>query len=213
MARPGLSDLHDPVVQLLDHDWSEGDPPAAHRLGIRHLVGADASEVAVHQIGADFSLQHGVTPITQVFEDQQAHHHLGRKAWPAVSAAVGMTAHQGLVDRRYDRIILEYHIDVSHPGLLQILDFRGDQPITEATLQASRLDHAIFRPICDPSVIATKTPRGRVAPGKIRDSIAALFACRRFFDYPQIRTVRSCSFSLHAPPAPAMSTLYFCAGK
>src|SRR6185437_5767817 len=109
-------------------------------------------------------------------------------------------------------IILEYLIDVSHPGLLQILDFRGDQPITEATLQASRLDHAIFRPICDPSVIATKTPSGRVAPSKIRGSIAALFACRRFFDYPQI-TVRSCSFPLLTPPAPAMSTLYFCAGK
>jgi hypothetical protein len=62
----GLGDLYDPVVHLLDHGRSECDPPATHGLGIGHLVGADAGEVALHQIGADFTLQNRVTPITHV---------------------------------------------------------------------------------------------------------------------------------------------------
>src|SRR5215472_18025247 len=70
----------------------------------------------------------------------------------------------------------------AHPGLLQILDLLSNQPVTEAALQTFCLNHVAFRPICGPSVTTTKTQRGRVAPSKIRDSIAALFVRQRFFD-------------------------------
>ena len=43
-----------------------------------------------------------------------------------------------------DGLIAE-EIDVAHPNLLQILDLFSDQPVTEAALQASRLNHAASR--------------------------------------------------------------------
>ena len=115
---PGLGDLYDPVVHFLYHRRSECDPPPAHGLGIGHLLGADACEVAVHQIGTDFTLQNRVTPIAHVLEDQQAQHHLGGKARPAMAAAVGMAMRQSLVDCRDDRIVLQHNIGVLHPALL-----------------------------------------------------------------------------------------------
>jgi len=49
---------------------------------------------------------------------------------------------QSLVDRSDDFAISKYSIDVRHPRVAQIFDLCRDQPVTEATLQASRLDHA-----------------------------------------------------------------------
>src|SRR5215472_18060053 len=66
----------------------------------------------------------------------------------------------------------------AHPGLLQILDLLSNQPVTEAALQTFCLNHVAFRPICGPSVTTTKTQRGRVAPSKIRDSIAACLSAK-----------------------------------
>jgi hypothetical protein len=82
------------------------------------IVGADAGEVAVHQIGTDFTLQNRVTPIAHVLEDQQAQHHLGGKARPAMAAAVGMAMRQSLVDCRDDRFVLQHHVCMPHPALL-----------------------------------------------------------------------------------------------
>ena len=48
----GLSQLHQPLVNLLDHLGPHCQAPTSHGLGIGHLVGADAGEVAVHRIGA-----------------------------------------------------------------------------------------------------------------------------------------------------------------
>jgi hypothetical protein len=83
---------------------------------------------------------------------------------------------------------------VAHPDLLETLDLLSDQPVAETTLKAFCLNHDTFRLICGLSMGATETRKTRVAPSKIADSIAALIAHRRSFDYQQIRSLRSCSF-------------------
>jgi hypothetical protein len=52
LAPVGLSQLHQPLVNLLDHLGPHCQTPTSHRLCIGCLAGADAGEVAVHQIGA-----------------------------------------------------------------------------------------------------------------------------------------------------------------
>ena len=91
-------DLHDPVMDLLDDAWSERDAPAPHGLGIGHLAGADAGEVAIHQIGPDFPFQDRIAPIANVLQDQQAQHDFGWVAQTATPAAVGIAVRQRLVD-------------------------------------------------------------------------------------------------------------------
>jgi hypothetical protein len=56
-------------VDLLDYLRPERPTPSAHGLGIGHLAGTDAGEVAIHQIGTDLVLQHVVAPIADMFED------------------------------------------------------------------------------------------------------------------------------------------------
>src|SRR5271166_171138 len=208
---PGLGDLYDPVVYLLDHSRSERNPPASHGLGIGHLASANAGEVAVHQVGADFTLQNYVTPIAHVLEDQQAQNYLGGKTRPAVTATVGVAVRQGLVNCRDDHIILQHHIDVAHPGLLQILDLLSNQPVTEAALQASRLNHAASgRPAlhqrCQPCR-ELAAPR-RVGPSKIHDSNTALCALLGFFTCqtapgPCTRAVSGAAPRRQQPSSPA----------
>src|ERR1019366_1022455 len=62
----GLGQLHEPLVNLLDHLGPHRHAPTSHRLCIRRLAGADAGEVAVHQIGAHLALQHAITPVADV---------------------------------------------------------------------------------------------------------------------------------------------------
>ena len=50
----------------------QGQAPAPHGLGIGRLRTANTGELAVHQIGAHLALQYRVTPVADVFEDQQA---------------------------------------------------------------------------------------------------------------------------------------------
>jgi len=58
---PRKRDLHHSVVYLFHCGRPERDSPAAHGLGIRHLADADTAEVAIHQIGPHFALQHRIT--------------------------------------------------------------------------------------------------------------------------------------------------------
>jgi hypothetical protein len=49
---------------------------------------------------------------------------------------------QGLIDRRHDLRVGEQLVGVLHPRFAQILDFLGDQPVTEAALRTMGLNHA-----------------------------------------------------------------------
>ena len=136
-------DLHDPLVDLRDHLWPQRHPPFAHGLGVGHLGGADAGEIAVHQIGAHLPFEHSVTPVAHVLEHQQPQHHLGRIARPAPFAALRMPLGQGLVDHRHDFRVAEQLIGMFHPRFVQVFHFLGDQPVAEAALPAMGLNHAL----------------------------------------------------------------------
>jgi hypothetical protein len=137
----GLSQLHQPLVNLLDHLGPHRHAPTSHRLRIGRLAGADAGEVAVHQIGAHLALQHAIAPVADVLEDQQAQHHLGRRAQPTATATLGMPPRQRFVHRSYDLFIRQHPVGVCHPLFAEIAHFLSDQSIAEAELSASHLNH------------------------------------------------------------------------
>jgi hypothetical protein len=66
---------------------------------------------------------------------------------------------------------------MARPGLLQILDLFSDQPITEAALQASRLDHLAF-----PIRASVTTTRHREAAPHLAKSAIQLLLCRPVAD-------------------------------
>jgi len=94
----GPGDLHDPMMDLMDHGWPHRHAPATHGLRIGHLGSADTGEVAIHQIGADLALQYRIAPVSDVLQNQQSQHHFGGETRSAAPAALGMALHQRLVD-------------------------------------------------------------------------------------------------------------------
>ena len=138
----GLSQLHQPLVNLLDHLRAHGKTPTAHGLCIRRFAGADAGEVAVDQIGAHLALEHLVAPIARVLEDQKPQHHLGWCTSPAAAPALGMPPRQSLVHRCDNVLVREHRIGVLHPVFTKIAHFLGDQSVAEAELRPPHLNHA-----------------------------------------------------------------------
>ena len=139
-----LRHLHEPFVHLLDGLRPDRQSPTADRLGVRHLAAADAGEVAVDQVGAHFALENLVAPVAHVLENEQAQHHLGRRAQPTATAALRMSPPQRFVNRRDDGFIVEQPIGVVHPSLAQVLHFVGDQSVAEAALGPPHLNHRRF---------------------------------------------------------------------
>ena len=139
-----LRHLHEPLVHLLDGLRPDRQSPTADRLGVRHLAAADAGEVAVDQVGAHFALENLVAPVAHVLENEQAQHHIGRRAQPTATAALRMSPPQRFVNRRDDGFIVEQPIGVVHPALAQVLHFVGDQSVAEAALGPPPLNHRRF---------------------------------------------------------------------
>jgi hypothetical protein len=132
------------LVNLLDHLGRHCQAPTSHRLCIGHLAGADAGEVAVHQIGAHLALQHAIAPVADVLEDQQAQYHLGRRAQPTATAALGMSPRQRFIHRSYDLFIRQHPVGGFHPTFAKIAHFFGDQPVAKAELSSAHLNHAVL---------------------------------------------------------------------
>src|SRR5262249_58790786 len=92
-----LRNAHNPIVDLLDHLRSDSHTPSAHGLGVGHLGQADASELAVDQIGPHLPLEYGVAPVARVLENEQAHDHVCGKAAPTARTTQAMTLTQSLI--------------------------------------------------------------------------------------------------------------------
>ena len=133
--------FHHSFVNLLDHLRPERHAPAADGFGVGHLGAAHPAEVAVHQVGTHFALQHLIAPIADVLEDQQAQNHLRRGALPATAAALGTPLRQSLVHRRHQQFIRQNLIGVLHPIFAKIVHLGGDQSVAEAQLRAPHLNH------------------------------------------------------------------------
>lgn len=136
-----LGHLHEPLVYLLDRLRPDRHSPPAHRLGIRHLAGADPSEVTVDQVGAHFALQHRVAPIADMLEDEKTQDHLGRVTTPTSAQASRVASAERFVNRRDNGLIVEQAIGVIHPALAQVFHFLGDQAVAEAALGSPHLNH------------------------------------------------------------------------
>ncbi len=136
-----LGNGHDPLVDLLDDLWAQSDAQLAQRLGIGYLRGPDPGELAIHEVGADFALEHGIAPVAHVLEDQQPDHDVHRGALAATSAAVGPPRCQSCVGHVQQQRILEHAVDVAHPVFPEIAHLLGDEAVAEAELAPTQLDH------------------------------------------------------------------------
>jgi len=133
--------FHHPVLNLRNDLRPQCQAPAAHSLGVGRLAGADAGERPVHEIGAHLALQHLIAPVANVLQNQQPQHHLGRRADPTTTAALGTPLGQRFVHRYGDVLVLQDLIDILHPDFPQILYLCGDQTIAEVPLRPSHLNH------------------------------------------------------------------------
>ena len=143
-----LRDRHHALVNLAHHLGSQRHAPATHRLGVRGLGPAHAREVAIHQVGADLALKHGVAPVPDVLEDQQAQHNLRRHAQPAAAAALRMAPGQRLVHRRDDALVAQHPVGMLHPSFAKVAHLLGNQTVAEAELRSAHLNHAAFPRVC-----------------------------------------------------------------
>jgi hypothetical protein len=146
----GLSYLHHPLVNLLEHLRPERHAPAPHRLGIGHLAAARAGKVAVHQIGPHLAFQLLITPVANVLEGQQPQHHVGWRTPSAAATAFGMPFRQRLVHDHDNVLVRQYLIGVLHPVFAKIADLLRDQPVPEAKLPSPHLNHAASSALLTP---------------------------------------------------------------
>src|SRR5262249_11668693 len=119
-------------------------PPAAHGLGIRHFGEAYAGEVAVDQVGTHLTLEHVITPIAHVFQDQQTQHYFRRETAPAACAAQVMALAQSFIHGRQDLFIAEHLVGMIHPLFAKALDLVSDQFVAEVELCAPQFNHVAF---------------------------------------------------------------------
>src|SRR5271165_6628898 len=122
-----------------------------------------------------------------------------------------MAPRPSLVNRGDDFVIRQYRIDVWHPCVTQIFDLCRDQSITEAALQASRLDHAdcLRAALYLPSIMRTGL-HNYAASFPTKMSIPPLRILRWYesvIPYSirpgapvQFSALHSCTSSLHPPP-------------
>src|SRR5580658_3295478 len=117
-----LRQLHDPLVQLLDHFRPDELPQPRHGLGIGHFAVSYSRKRAIHQIGPHFSLQRVIAPVANVFQQQQTQHHFGRSLLAASPAALRIPFALRLINRVQQLLIFQQTVHQPHPRLPQILD-------------------------------------------------------------------------------------------
>ena len=102
-----LRQLHDPLVQLLDHFRPHELPQPRHGLGSGHFAVSHPRKRAIHQIGAHFLLQRVIAPVANVFQQQQTQHHLGRRLLAASPAALRIPFALRLINRVQQLLIFQ----------------------------------------------------------------------------------------------------------
>src|SRR5262249_14923118 len=112
--------------------------------GVRHFRKTYAGEVAVDKVGTHFTLEHVITPIPHMFQDQQTQHYFRRETAPAACAAQVMALAESFIHDRQDLFIAQHLVDMIHPLFVKTLDLVGDQFISEVELCAPQFNHAAF---------------------------------------------------------------------
>ena len=86
-----------------------------------------------------------------MFENEQAQDHFGWGPQPAMTAALGMSFGERLVNRRHNLFISQNLIGVGHPFFAKVAHLFGDQTLTEAELEAPHLNHGVSSGVSIPT--------------------------------------------------------------
>ena len=120
---------------------------SAESLGVGNLLRPHPSELPIHQVRAHLTLEHPITPVTHVLQEQQPQHHLGRRPRAPARAALRPAPCERLVNDLHQLTVSQQRIDLAHPLFPQEAYFLLDQTLGEGQLRATRgLDQ--LKPSC-----------------------------------------------------------------
>src|SRR6266851_3483926 len=97
-------------------------PQPRQSLRIGHLLVSDPRKSPIHQIGAHFSLQRVIAPVSNVFQQQQSQHHFCRRLLTPPPAALRISFPLRLINRVQQLLIFQQTVDETHPRFPQVLD-------------------------------------------------------------------------------------------
>lgn len=133
-------------MQLLDQFRSQLPPDAPDGFVVRHCSSADARKVAIDEVRAHLPDQDPITPVANVFEQQEAQRHIGGSGWAPSCLTLANALGQLLLHEIQQLFVPEQLIHLAHPGLEQITDFIGDEAVGEAELESMMQDQADLLP-------------------------------------------------------------------
>ena len=113
----------------------------AHGFIVGNLPAADASELPINDVGADFACHIFITPAAHVLQQQHPQNNIGWRPRAPTSLALFVALAQLLLNNLQQLIVIQSLVGVAHPGLPKILDFLGDEAIGKAALKTTRGDH------------------------------------------------------------------------
>jgi len=129
-----LRQFHHPSVQLLNDFRFDQLPQPRQRLGVRHFFIPDSGKGPIYQIGPHLSLQHVVTPVPDVLQQQQAQHYFRRGLHSPTNAALRMSFSLPFVHRVQKLLIFQQFIHQQHPRFPQPLDIFGQTSMPQRRL-------------------------------------------------------------------------------
>jgi hypothetical protein len=134
-------DVDDLSMQLLDDVRAERSRDLQDRLRVGPLAGIDARERAIDQVGADFLLQVGVTPVEQMLQDQHPEDDLRRRAQTAAAPTLRPAGLERLRDDLNHGLVLEQGVDLARPVRPQLVPI-WQQNFEQTPLALLALNHA-----------------------------------------------------------------------
>jgi hypothetical protein len=124
---------HSPV-QLLDHFRSQQLSDANQGFGIGHFLATNPCEIAIHQVGSHFALQHVVAPVPRMLQNQQSEHNLSRRLLSSAGATMLAPLRLCVVDIVQNRLVFQQTIRHTHPWLPEVGHFLPPEGVTQAGL-------------------------------------------------------------------------------
>jgi hypothetical protein len=120
--------LHHTPVEILDHVGPDHLSEPSRSFCIRYLLGADARECSVHQIGPYFALRHRVAPVADGLQDRKPKHHLSRSLSPTPSPAVQPTTRLRFENTFDQLLVVKQPIRRAHPRFPEDVYLFGQNP-------------------------------------------------------------------------------------
>ncbi len=156
-----LGQFHQTPMQFRNHITTDRLPNAGQRLGVRHLVQADAREVTIGKVGAHLALQGVVAPVAHMLQQPQPQHDLSRclRATSRTALCVPVTLS---VEYAIDQLfIVEEFVGFDHPGFPESLHILGQNAFPQGPLRLFASRHAsAYGPVETRSIVNVSAPPG-----------------------------------------------------